>query len=123
MARGAGASGWGGGSGGGGAKGRREQYYSNGFSDSSKYAKEHKKTVDFVKEQVGVDLNRFRDGDGSSPFTTSFWDANGEKVAVDFKAMTENERTKILQLSSKPYGVNVEQGSAWIWYISKKKKR
>ena len=123
MARGAGASGWGGGgSGAGGAKGRREEYYSSGFVDSSaKYAKTHQATVDFVKNQIGINLNKVRDGDGSSPSTTSYWDKDGPKVAIDFKALTDSERTKLMQLSTKPYGVNVEQGGAWIWYVSKKK--
>ena len=41
--------------------------------DSSRYKKTHNDVVSFVKEQVGVDLNKYRSGDGSSPSHTTYW--------------------------------------------------
>lgn len=62
---------------------------SSGFVDHSRYAKQHNDIVSFVKKQVGVDLNKYRDGDGSSPSTSSFWEKDGAKVTIlkesDFK--------------------------------------
>lgn len=49
--------------------------------DSSRYKKTHNDVVSFVKEQVGVDLNKYRSGDGSSPSHTTYWDKSGPKVA------------------------------------------
>jgi hypothetical protein len=91
--------------------------------DSSRYKKTHNDVVSFVKEQVGVDLNKYRSGDGSSPSHTTYWDKSGPKVAFDLKGMTSSDRTKLMQLAQKPFGVTVEQGNAWIGYISRKKKK
>ena len=93
---------------------------SGGFVDRSKYAKYHNEIVSFVKKQVGVDLNKYRDGDGTSPSHTAYWDKNGTKVAFDLKGMTSSDRTKLMQLTQKPFGVTVEQGGAWIGFVSKK---
>lgn len=91
--------------------------------DRSRYKKTHNDVVSFVKEQVGVDLNKYRSGDGSSPSHTTYWDKSGPKVAFDLKGMTSSDRTKLMQLSQKPFGVTVEQGGAWIDFVSKKKKK
>lgn len=91
--------------------------------DNSRYKKSHNETIDFVKKQVGVDLNKYRTGDGSSPSHTTYWDKSGPKVAFDLKGMTSSDRTKLMQLAQKPFGVTVEQGNAWIGYISRKKKK
>lgn len=91
--------------------------------DNSRYKKSHNETIDFVKKQVGVDLNKYRSGDGSSPSHTTYWDKSGPKVAFDLKGMTSSDRTKLMQLAQKPFGVTVEQGNAWIGYISRKKKK
>lgn len=96
---------------------------SSGFVDHSRYAKQHNDVVSFVKEQVGVDLNKYRSGDGSSPSHTTYWDKSGPKVAFDLKGMTSSDRTKLMQLSQKPFGVTVEQGGAWIGFVSRKKKK
>lgn len=93
---------------------------SGGFVDRSKYAKQHNEIVSFVKKQVGVDLNKYRDGDGTLPSHTAYWDKNGTKVAFDLKGMTSSDRTKLMQLTQKPFGVTVEQGGAWIGFVSKK---
>lgn len=42
--------------------------------DNSRYKKSHNETIDFVKKQVGVDLNKYRTGDGSEPYMTTFWE-------------------------------------------------
>lgn len=90
--------------------------------DNSRYKKSHNETIDFVKKQVGVDLNKYRTGDGSEPYMTTFWE-KGPKVAFDFKGMSRGDWDKLMQLTTKPYGVTFEQGNAWIGYISKKKKK
>ena len=87
--------------------------------DSSRYKKTHNDVVSFVKEQVGVDLNKYRSGDGSSPSHTTYWDKSGPKVAFDLKGMTSSDRTKLMQLAQKPFGVTVEQGGAWIGFAGK----
>lgn len=88
------------------------------FDSYSKYAKEHKETVDFVKKQIGVDLNKYRDGDGSSPFTTSFWDKDGFKVAVDTKHMNKKDFRALQLLTTKYNGkVKLEEGGAWFHYV------
>jgi hypothetical protein len=91
--------------------------------DSSRYKKTHNDVVSFVKEQVGVDLNKYRSGDGSSPSHTTYWDKSGPKVAFDLKGMSSSDRTKLMQLAQKPFGVTVEQGGAWIGFVSRKKKK
>lgn len=75
-----------------------------------------------MKKQVGVDLNKYRTGDGSEPYMTTFWE-KGPKVAFDFKGMSRGDWDKLMQLTTKPYGVTFEQGNAWIGYISRKKKK
>ena len=90
--------------------------------DNSRYKKSHNETIDFVKKQVGVDLNKYRTGDGSTPDMTTFWE-KGPKVAFDFKKMSRGDWDKLMQLTTKPYGVTFEQGNAWIGYISRKKKK
>lgn len=96
---------------------------SSGFVDHSKYAKQHNDIVSFVKKQVGVDLNKYRDGDGSSPSTSSYWEKDGPKVAFDFKSVARSDWDKLMQLTTKPYGITFERGGAWIGYISRKKKK
>ena len=91
--------------------------------DSSRYKKTHDDVVSFVKKQVGVDLNKYRSGDGSSPYHTTYWDKSGPKVAFDIKGMSSSDRTKLMQLTQKPFGVTVEQGGAWIGFVSRKKKK
>ena len=94
-----------------------------GFKDGPRDAKEHNSIVSFVKKQVGVDLNKYRSGDGSSPSDTAYWDKSGAKVAFDLKGMSSSDRAKLMQLTQKPFGVTVEQGGAWIGFVSRKKKK
>lgn len=95
----------------------------SGFVDHSRYAKQHNNIVSFVKKQVGVDLNKYRDGDGSSPSTSSFWEKDGAKVAFDLKGMSSSDRTKLMQLAQKPFGVVVEPAGGWVGFVSRKKKK
>lgn len=91
----------------------------SGYVDHSKYAKEHQWVVDYVKHQLNIDLNKYRDGDGSSPFTTSYWEKTGPKVAIDFTKMSKNDLNAIRSLKS----VIVEGGGGWFAYISKRKNK
>ncbi len=52
--------------------------------DNSKYKKEHDAIIEYVKKQIGTDLNVYRDGDGTSPYTTTYWDLNGPKVCINW---------------------------------------
>ncbi len=40
--------------------------------DNSVYKKEHDAVVEYVKTQIGIDLNAYRDGDGTNPYTTTY---------------------------------------------------
>ena len=89
------------------------------FIDNSRYKKSHDKIVDFVKNQVSIDLNQFRNGDGTSPYTTSYWDVKKRScICVDWSKMTRNQRNALL--GSKFIVVTI--GGAWIAYIAKKSK-
>lgn len=100
--------------GGGGARGFNEGY--------SKYSAQHKKTVSYVKKQTGVDLNKYRSGNGETPNTTTFWDKKGPKVAVNLNKMSQSDRTKLMSLANR-YGGNrltVERAGAWMVFVDYK---
>lgn len=90
----------------------------NTFTDNSRYRKAHNEIVDFVKNQVSIDLNQFRTGDGSDdPYTTSYWDVKKRScICVDWSKMTRNQRNTLLSLKF----ITVTIGGAWIAYIAKK---
>lgn len=94
-----------------------------GFNEGySAYSEEHKKTVAYVKQQAGIDLDKYRSGNGEAPNTTTFWDKNGPKVAVNFKRMSQSERTKLISIANR-YGGNrltVEQAGAWMVFVDYK---
>ena len=91
----------------------------NTFTDNSRYKKAHNEIVDFVMHQVSIDLNQFRNGDGTSPYTTSYWDAKKRScICVDWSKMTRNQRNTLLSLKF----ITVTIGGAWIAYIAKKTK-
>lgn len=96
----------------------------NGFVDNSRYAKKHNEIVDFVKQQINLDLNKYRDGDGSRPNMTSYWDKNGSKVAIDLKGMSSIDRNNLMDLTNR-YNKRlvVETGGAWIGYVYLKNKK
>lgn len=89
------------------------------FIDNSRYKKAHNEIVDFVMHQVSIDLNQFRNGDGTSPYTTSYWDAKKRScICVDWSKMTRNQRNTLLSLKF----ITVTIGGAWIAYIAKNMK-
>ena len=91
----------------------------NTFIDNSRYSRKHNEIVDFVKNQVSIDLNQFRTGDGTSPYTTSYWDRKKRNaICVDWKSMTRNQKNALL--GSKFIVVTI--GGAWIAYIAIAKK-
>ncbi len=90
--------------------------------DNSKYKKEHDAVVKYIKNQIGIDLNQYRDGDGTSPYTTTYWDLNGFKVCVNWcgsrGGMDRNTQNRISDLANKSNGkLVVECGGAWFKYI------
>ena len=42
------------------------------LTDNSKYKKQHNEVISYVREQIGIDLNQYRDGDGTDPSTTTY---------------------------------------------------
>lgn len=88
------------------------------FVDNSRYKKAHNEIVDFVKHQVSIDLNQFRTGDGTSPYTTSYWDRKKRScICVAWENMTRNQKNALL--GSKFITVTI--GGAWIAYIAIKR--
>ena len=47
--------------------------------DRSIYKKDHDKVIDLIREQIDIDLNDYRDGNDTDPYTTTYWDINGPK--------------------------------------------
>ena len=48
--------------------------------DNSTYKKNHDAIIEFVKTQTNIaniDLNDYRDGNGTDPYTTTYWDKDG----------------------------------------------
>lgn len=90
--------------------------------DNSKYKKEHDAIIEYVKKQIGTDLNVYRDGDGTSPYTTTYWDLNGPKVCINWceskGGMPRDIKQKIEYLVSKSNEkLALEWGGAWFKYI------
>lgn len=90
--------------------------------DNSKYKKEHDLVIEFVKSQIGVNLNDYRNGDGTNPNMTTYWDINGCKVCVDwcsrFGGMDRNSQISITRLVNNSKGkLSLEWGGAWFKYI------
>jgi len=90
--------------------------------DNSVYKREHDTVVEYVKHQIGVNLNDYRDGDGTDPYTTTYWDKKGFKVCVNWcgssGGMDRNTQNQIEYLAKKSSGKLVtEWGGAWFKYI------
>ena len=90
--------------------------------DNSAYKKEHDAIIDYVKSQINIDLNEYRDGDGTSPFTTTYWDINGFKTCINWcgsrGGMNRSTQTKLETLVNKSNGkLALEWGGAWFKYI------
>lgn len=93
------------------------------FVDTSPYKEEHDKVVDYIREQLGIDLNKYRDGDGTNPYTTSYWDCEGCKVCINWSGsiggMNRDTQNRIEMLVKKSHGkLELEWGGAWFKYIS-----
>lgn len=91
--------------------------------DNSKYKATHDKIIAYVKHQIGIDLNDYRDGNGESPYTTTFWDLNGPMVCVNWcgstGGMSESIQNRIMSLTTKG-NLIAEWGGAWFKYIGLK---
>lgn len=90
--------------------------------DSSPYKSEHDKVIEYVKEQVNIDLNEYRDGDGENPYYTTFWDKKGPKTCINWcgskGGMSEEVQSVLTDLVNKSKGKLVlEWGGAWFKYI------
>lgn len=90
--------------------------------DNSQYKEIHDNIVEYVKEQIGIDLNNYRDGDGTNPYTTTYWDVNGPKVCINWcgsrGGMDFNTQQQLERLAAMSHGkVVLEWGGAWFKYI------
>lgn len=101
--------------------GSTESPPSSGFVDHSQYKADHDEVVNFVKQQVGLDLNQYRDDDGSSPSGTAYWDKNEIGVAFNHNQMNRVDMQKLQSLTTKNYGITIETGGAWFSYVYLKK--
>lgn len=91
--------------------------------DNSKYKKKHDAVIEYVKNQIGIDLNDYRDGDGTDPYTTTYWDKNGSKLCVNWcgstGGMDRNTQNQIETLVNKSNGkLILEWCGAWFRYVS-----
>ena len=86
--------------------------------DRSIYKKKHDKVIDLIREQINIDLNDYRDGNGADPYTTTYWDINGPKVCINWKMMDRVVKNKIRHFISHTKGMILEQGGSWFYYIS-----
>jgi len=92
------------------------------MTDNSIYKTEHDKIIEFVLVQSAIDLNKYRDGDGTSPYTTTYWDLNGPKVCVNWcgsrGGMDINTQNTLMRLLQKYKDkLFVEWGGAWFKFI------
>ena len=90
--------------------------------DNSVYKDKHDVIVEYVKTQIGIDLNQYRDGDGTSPYTTTYWDLNGFKTCINWcgssGGMDINTQNQIERLVNNSNGkLALEWGGAWFKYI------
>lgn len=90
--------------------------------DNSTYKKNHDAIIEFVKTQIGIDLNDYRDGNGTDPYTTTYWDKDGVKLCINWSGsiggMDRNTQYAISDLVNKSNGkLALEWGGAWFKYI------
>lgn len=99
-----------------------ESVSSDNFIDNSRYKKNHEEIVSFVKEQTGVDLNKYRDnnGDPETPNNTQFWDKNKSKYIAVIK-MSREDQYRVNDLLKKGL-IRQEPGGAWFDFISLEKR-
>ena len=68
------------------------------------------------------DLNDYRDGNGTDPYTTTYWDKDGVKLCINWSGSTggmdRNTQYIISDLVNKSNGkLALEWGGAWFKYI------
>lgn len=90
--------------------------------DKSSHKKEHDAIIDYVKRQINIDLNEYRDGDGTDPSTTTYWDKKRSKVCINWcgsrGGMNRSTQTKLETLANNSNGkLALEWGGAWFKYI------
>ena len=90
--------------------------------DNPTYKKNHDAIIEFVKTQIGIDLNDYRDGNGTDPYTTTYWDKDGVKLCINWSGsiggMDRNTQYAISDLVNKSNGkLALEWGGAWFKYI------
>lgn len=90
--------------------------------DNSKYKQSHDRIIEYVKEMINIDLNKYRDGDGTNPYTTTYWDINGPKLCVNWcgsvGGMDKTTQENILQFAKYRSGkLIIEDAGAWLKYI------
>lgn len=90
--------------------------------DNSKYKAKHDAIIEYIKEQININLDNYRDGDGTNPYTTTYWDKNGIKVCINWcgsiGGMDINTQNKLQNLVNKSNRkLSLEWGGAWFKYI------
>lgn len=92
------------------------------LTDNSKYKKQHNEVISYVREQIGIDLNQYRDGDGTNPSTTTYWDITGPMTCINWCGSTGGmdiaTKNAILELVSKSNNkLKLVDAGAWMKYI------
>lgn len=86
--------------------------------DNSTYKVNHDKLINYIKKQIGIDLNKYRSGDGTNPSMTTYWDIKGIKVCLNWKEMSEKVRRSLEDLVYRnSCNLVLETGGAWFKYI------
>ena len=90
--------------------------------DNSKYKKQHDDVISYVREQIGIDLNQYRDGDGTDPSTTTYWDIAGPMTCINWRGSTgcmdTVTKNAILELVSKSNKkLKLVDAGAWMKFI------
>ena len=88
----------------------------NTFHDVSKFAENHRRIVDLVFSQVGLDLNKYRTGDGSNPFHTHYWEQDGPGLVFDRKSMPRTDFQKLQSLHTAGV-IELHDFGAWMSII------
>ena len=86
------------------------------FHDVSKFAENHRRIVELVFSQVGLDLNKYRTGDGSSPYHTHYWEQDGPGLVIDRKSMPRTDFQKLQSLHTAG-AIELHDFGAWMSII------
>lgn len=92
------------------------------LTDNSKYKKQHNEVISYVREQIGIDLNQYRDGGGTDQSTTTYWDITGPMTCINWCGSTGGmdiaTQNAILELVSKSNNkLKLVDAGAWMKYI------